>query len=136
MRAAGGRGRGSAGGRALIEADRLARVRLAKVTPLYLAQDIADAQLLVDRLENAGISVFVRNRELQGMLGELPFSLRPEVCVLNERDLARAEVLKAEHDRIRTTPLVGEERRCAACGELSPPNFELCWSCREPFPAL
>jgi hypothetical protein len=104
------------------------------VTPLYLASDIADAQLLVDRLESAGISAFVRNRELQGMLGELPLSLRPEVCVLKAGDVARAEVLKAEYERIRATPVEGEERRCEACGELSPPNFELCWSCRAPFP--
>lgn len=104
------------------------------MTPLYLAHDLADAQFLADRLENASISVFVRNRELQGMLGELPYSLRPEVCILDERDLARAEVIKAEYERIRATPLVGEERRCEACGELSPPNFEVCWRCREPFP--
>lgn len=104
------------------------------MTPLYLAQDLADAQLLADRLESAGISVFVRNRELQGVLGELPFSLRPEVCLLDKGDLARAEVLKAEYERIRATPITGEERRCSACRELNPPNFELCWSCREPFP--
>lgn len=104
------------------------------MTPLYLAHDLADAQLLADRLESAGIAVFVRNRELQGALGELPFSLRPEVCVLDARDLARAEVIKAEYERIRATPLQGEERRCSACDELSPPNFELCWKCRTPFP--
>ncbi|HEY8946571.1 MAG TPA: DUF2007 domain-containing protein [Polyangiaceae bacterium] len=106
------------------------------MTPLYLANDLADAQLLADRLESAGISVYIRNRELQGMLGELPFSLRPEVCLLDERDLARAEVVRAEYDRIRATPIVGDDRRCPRCGEHSPPNFELCWSCREPFPVV
>lgn len=103
------------------------------MTPLYLAQDLADAELLAHRLESCGISAFIRNRELQGMLGELPFSLRPEVCLLDARDLARAEVVKEQYQRNRTTPLIGEERLCASCGELSPPNFELCWKCRAPF---
>ena len=104
------------------------------MTPLYLALDLADAELLVHRLENAGIESFIRNRELQGMLGELPFSLRPEVCVIHARDVARAEVLKNEYERIRATPVVGEERRCETCSELSPPNFELCWRCGRAFP--
>lgn len=99
------------------------------MTPLYLALDLADAELLVHRLENAGIDCFVRNRELQGMLGELPLSLRPEVCVIHAGDVARAEVLKAEYEQNRASSIVGEERRCEACGELSPPNFELCWRC-------
>jgi ribosomal protein S14 len=25
------------------------------------------------------------------------------------------------------------ERRCVTCGEESPGNFDLCWSCRQPF---
>jgi hypothetical protein len=103
------------------------------VIPLYSARDLIDAQFLADALERAGIEFVIRNRDLQGALGELPPSLRPEICILRAADLARAEVLKAEFERMNQSALVGEERLCAACGELSPPNFELCWSCRQPF---
>jgi hypothetical protein len=91
-----------------------------------------DAQFLADALERAGIEFVIRNRHLQGALGELPPSLRPELCLLHASDLARAEVIKAEFEQRNASPVVGEEQRCAACGELSPPNFELCWSCRAP----
>jgi hypothetical protein len=99
------------------------------VIPLYSARDLIDAQFLADALERAGIEVLIRNRYLQGAIGELPPSVRPEVCVLRAADLARAEVIKAEFERRSENPVVGEERRCNVCGELSPPNFELCWSC-------
>lgn len=98
--------------------------------PLYAARDLVDAQFLADALESAGIEFVIRNRDLQGMLGELPQSLRPEVCILHGADLARAEVIKAEFVQRGAAAVVGEEQRCAACGESSPPNFELCWSCR------
>ena len=100
---------------------------------LYSARDLLDAQFLADELERAGIEFVIRNRDLQGMLGELPVSLRPEICILYARDLARAEVLKAEFERKSATRVVGDERSCDACGEQSPPNFELCWKCRAPF---
>jgi hypothetical protein len=103
------------------------------VISLYSARDLIDVQFLADALERAGIEFVIRNRDLQGALGELPASLRPELCIVHARDLARAEVLKAEFEQRSASPVVGEERLCAACGELSPPNFELCWSCRAPF---
>ncbi|MFO7178773.1 MAG: DUF2007 domain-containing protein [Pseudomonadota bacterium] len=100
--------------------------------PLYLARDLTEAQLLVDRLESEGISVYVRNAALQGAIGELPTTLRPEVCLLDPRDLSRATAIKEEFEARQRTPVTGEDRRCPACGELSPPNFELCWRCGEP----
>ena len=69
------------------------------------------------------------------MLGELPASLRPEICILRAGDVARAEVLKAEFERRSSSPVIGEDKRCEACGEQSPPNFELCWNCGEPLSA-
>src|SRR5262249_44455757 len=96
------------------------------------ARDLIDVQFLADALEQAGIKFLIRNRDLQGALGELPPSLRPELCILNAGDLARAEVIKAEFERRNASPVVGEERRCDVCGELNPPNFELCWNCSAP----
>lgn len=101
--------------------------------PLYSAQDLVDAQMLVDQLNENGIEATVRNSELQGAIGELPWSLRPEVCILDASDLPRAVTVKEEYERLRAKPIVGEERTCPACGESSPPNFEVCWKCRKPF---
>jgi hypothetical protein len=103
--------------------------------PLYLAQDLLDAQMLMDELEDAGIEAAVQNSDTQAAIGELPWGLQPQVCVLNETDLDRATTLKKEYESRRAQSLTGEERRCDACGELSPPNFEVCWKCREPFAA-
>lgn len=105
------------------------------VFPLYSARDLIDAQFLADDLERAGIEFVIRNRDLQGAIGQLPSSLRPEVCVLRAGDVARAEVIKANFLKKNASPVVGEELRCLACGELSPPNFELCWRCSEPLAA-
>jgi hypothetical protein len=99
---------------------------------LYSARDLMDAQFLVDDLERAGIEAVIRNKDLQGMLGELPASLRPEVCIVRAADLARAEVLKAEFERKSSSPVEGEDQLCHACGEHSPSNFELCWKCGAP----
>ena len=103
--------------------------------PLYLAQDLLDAQLLVDELEDAGIEAAVRNSDLQGAIGELPWGLQPQVCVLNESELERATTLKLEYVSRRSQSVTGEERQCGVCGELSPPNFEVCWKCRKPYAA-
>jgi len=101
--------------------------------PLYVAQDLLDAQMLVDKLEDSGIVAAVRNSDLQGAIGELPWGLRPEVCVLNASDMERAITLKQEYETERAQSITGEERQCDACGEFSPPNFEVCWKCRKPF---
>lgn len=96
---------------------------------LYSARDLIDAQFLAAELERTGIEFVIRNRDLQGMLGELPITLRPEIWVLRAGDVARAEVIKAEFEAKSSKPVVGEERECGVCGEQNPPNFELCWNC-------
>jgi len=100
---------------------------------LYSAQDLIDAQLLVDQLNDGGIQATVQNSELQGAIGELPWSLRPEVFILDPSDLQRAIAVKESYETQRSKPIVGEERVCPACNEASPPNFEVCWKCRKPF---
>ncbi|HET9953469.1 MAG TPA: DUF2007 domain-containing protein [Polyangiaceae bacterium] len=99
---------------------------------LYSARDLMEAELLAHRLAEAGIEYVIRNRYLQGAIGELPASLRPEVCVLRAGDVARAEAIRDEFERNRAAPLTTEELTCPACGETSPANFELCWRCQSP----
>lgn len=99
------------------------------MTPVFLAGSLTEAELLKERLRQSGITAIIKNRELQGALGELPLTLLPEVCVVDERDVERAlEEVAALENSGRT--LLGPDIACPACGEDNPANFELCWKCR------
>lgn len=98
--------------------------------PVFLAGSLSEADLMVERLKQNGIPSLVRNRELQGALGELPMTMLPEVWVLNDSDYeaARAELAEVEAN---SDGAKGPEITCSSCGETSPGNFELCWKCRK-----
>lgn len=100
--------------------------------PLYVARDLTDAELLLERLEQSGIVAIVRNRDMEIAVSEFPWSNRPEVCVLEQSKLSQAIAVKDAYVRALAQPIVGQEKRCRHCHELSPPNFELCWKCRKP----
>src|SRR5690606_28394650 len=95
---------------------------------VYLAGSLPEAHLMVERLRQCGIEAVIRNRELQGALGELPMTLLPDVCVLREADQenARLQIAAVVNNYDPSSP----EIACGACGELNPSNFELCWKCR------
>jgi hypothetical protein len=103
------------------------------VFPVYSAQHLADAQMLVDMLRERNVEAFIKNASLQGMIGELPATTWPQVCVLKERDLGTARMVVEAYERRKRAP-IGDDRTCEACGESSPGNFELCWKCRRPLP--
>ncbi|HEX2878409.1 MAG TPA: DUF2007 domain-containing protein [Polyangiaceae bacterium] len=96
---------------------------------VYLAQNLPEAELLWHRLLDKGIEAVVRNEHLQGVLGEMPLTCQPEVCVLLESDIPAARATAEAMEAARRAP-DGEEVLCDRCGELSPHNFELCWKCR------
>jgi hypothetical protein len=100
---------------------------------IYRAMDLTDASLLRERLSAAGIQSGLRNDLLQGALGELPLTLRPEVYVLSESDVAPSRQLVAEFEAALERPL-GPEILCPHCGEENPANFEMCWKCRRDLP--
>ena len=101
---------------------------------LYKTSDLAEAHLLRDLLEEDGLGVFIVNEVLSSLLGELPFGLvSPEVWVTERRDLFLARAVLREYLERKSTQVLGEHR-CESCGEESPENFEVCWSCRKPFP--
>jgi hypothetical protein len=58
--------------------------------PVYQARDLIEAELLLQRLRDRHIPSALQNAYLQGALGELPLSVRPTVCVLEERDQSAA----------------------------------------------
>lgn len=100
---------------------------------LYRASSLAEAHILRDLLEEDGLSGCLVNDTLSSLAGELPLGMMmPEVWVKDDRDLFMAKaVLREFLERQETAE--GAERRCDACGELSPGNFELCWRCQRPF---
>ncbi len=83
-------------------------------------------------LESQGIETFVKNRDVSGLAGEASImpELWPTLCVIHEKDYARAMTLIRE-----SVPEDSEgadvEVVCPSCGEPNPGNFDLCWSCGE-----
>jgi len=97
--------------------------------PVYRAKDLIEAELLLHRLQARGIPSAVQNGFLQGLLGELPLSIRPTVCVLEERDQSAALLCVREMEAARGAPEL-PDLVCPNCGDTSPGNFEECWKCR------
>jgi hypothetical protein len=93
---------------------------------IYSAATLPDAHLVAQLLAHAGIEARVLNENAQGGLGEIPFMHAwPEVWILEEAQADRARELIRTMERTDTT----RQTVCAACGESSPANFQLCWNC-------
>ncbi len=100
---------------------------------LYVAGSLLEAQLVIDALKQAGVPVQLRNDRLSGMVGFLPEpSTQPTIWLEDADDWERARQVVTEYEA-RRDAIVDTELVCAACGEVSPGNFELCWKCRAPF---
>jgi len=97
--------------------------------PVYHARDLIEAQLLLQRLRDRNIPSALQNEFLQGMLGELPLSIRPTVVVLEERDQSAALLCIREMEAALRAPELPDVV-CPSCGDTSPGNFEECWKCR------
>jgi hypothetical protein len=99
------------------------------VFPVYQAKDLIDAELLLQRLRDRGIPSGLENGLVQGLLGGLPMSVRPIVCVLEERDQTAAQLCVREMEAALRAPELPDVV-CPNCGDTSPGNFEECWKCR------
>lgn len=65
----------------------------------------------------------------RGLLGELPLTLRPIVCVLEQRDREAALLCVREMEAALGAPELPDVT-CPNCGDTSPGNFEERWKCR------
>ena len=94
---------------------------------LVTHESLAYVGHLKNLLEQSEIACFIRNDQLSGGLGEIPFlDCLPELWVTRDEDLARAEaVLEA----VKKAPAECEEWRCTLCGENNEGQFALCWQC-------
>jgi hypothetical protein len=95
---------------------------------LFRERDLTQVGYCQSILEAEGIPTVIRNESLTG-LTEFPIpDFFPALCVVDEADYDRAiQVLRERLARDEAES--GEEIPCAACGEVNPANFEVCWSC-------
>lgn len=99
---------------------------------VFRASSLHEAQLLVIRLQEHGIRTYVRNVHLQGALGELPLTVMPVVCVVDDVAWAEAVLVAGDFEEEQRRDC-GPPRTCPGCGEESPGNFDVCWQCRSEF---
>lgn len=95
---------------------------------LYSAESLAEVGHFRNVLEQNGIACFIRNEQLSGALGEVPFlECLPELWIYDDGELARAERLLAE--LTRDVPGESKPWRCPECGEENEAQFAACWHC-------
>ena len=93
---------------------------------LYITSDIIEARLLDTILKSQGLSSVVRNENLQGGIGELPYvEIWPEVWINNSNDWEAAQEVLIEFTEIGPK----EDWVCPKCQESNPGSFQTCWSC-------
>ncbi|RYY75574.1 MAG: DUF2007 domain-containing protein [Gammaproteobacteria bacterium] len=78
-------------------------------------------------LENAGVSVTLKNEYAGGASGDLSFlSTWLEVWVLNDEDYDKAiDLIKTSFNSTSISDWI-----CDNCSEANTPSFELCWNCQ------
>jgi hypothetical protein len=91
------------------------------------ADSLAEISHYRNVLEQDGIRCLIKNEQLSGALGELPFlECLPELWVLRDADAARAErVLKD----LRRDDSGGKSWSCPHCHEDNEAQFGVCWNC-------
>ena len=96
---------------------------------LIAHESLAHIGHLRNLLEQSGISCLIKNDQLSGGLGEIPFlDCLPELWVLRDEDLTRAQALL---EAVHTTPVERRAWRCGSCGETNEGQFAVCWQCGE-----
>ena len=93
---------------------------------------LAEIEHFRNVLEQNDIRCIVKNEQLSGALGEVPFlECLPELWVVNDADQGTAERLLKElrNDRSATA---SAEWRCPKCHETNEGQFAVCWNCGAP----
>ena len=95
---------------------------------VFSSESLADAGHVRALLEQQGIGCYIRNEQLSGALGEVPFlECMPEVWVYRDADSTRAEAIVGELASGGDTS--GEPWRCRHCGESNEGQYAACWNC-------
>lgn len=94
---------------------------------VYSANNLIEAQIVVDLLEQAYIPGQIFNQHAQGAVGDIPFThAYPEVWVIRDEDYERSRSIIQTYE---ATPVTTDNTHCLGCGEENPINFQLCWKC-------
>lgn len=101
-------------------------LKFSAVKRIYLANNLSQAQLVVDMLEQLWIPAHIENIYQSGGLGELAVTY-PEVWLQRDQDESRALQVINEYEARAGRRFV--ELKCPRCGERSPATFDWCWSC-------
>ncbi len=85
------------------------------------------AGMFRELLAGEGISCLVRNEQIVGAMGEIPFlECYPELWVVDDDVLPRARMLLEKW--LKEDPSA-EPWTCPACGEVLEGQFGACWKC-------
>lgn len=94
---------------------------------IYSANNLIEAQIILDLLEHAFISARLFNQHAQSAVGEIPFThTYPEVWVIRDEDYERGRAIVYNYEKL---PIASGTVTCPECGEENPRNFQLCWHC-------
>ncbi len=90
-------------------------------------ESLAHVGHLRNLLEQSGIACIVKNEQLSGGLGEIPFlECLPELWVLRDADVPRAQALL---EKMAQPGTARAHWRCRRCGERNEGQFAACWQC-------
>ena len=97
---------------------------------VFRGRSLPEVGHLKSLLEQAGIACLIKNEQLAGALGEIPFlECMPELWVLEDREAGGAERIIAESIVGTSAPATGAAWRCRRCGGENEPQFAACWQC-------
>ena len=99
---------------------------------LYRHKDHSTVAYYKSILESEGIAMMLRNEHTtMAGLSEIPIpEFFPNICVMNDEDYPRAwKILKQTMESNSKNSEI--DVTCAACGEINPGNFDMCFSCGE-----
>jgi hypothetical protein len=90
-------------------------------------QSVTHIGYLRSVLEEAGIACLIKNEQLAGALGEIPFiECWPELWILDDAYRQQAQRLIAAAE---APAEAGEAWQCTNCGETVEGQFVACWQC-------
>jgi hypothetical protein len=99
------------------------------MTRVFIGASLTEVGHLKNLLEHAGIACWIKNEQLVGALGEIPFlECQPELWVVVDEQAADAKTVIHEF----LAPTVSADAapwRCRKCGASNEPQFAACWQC-------
>jgi len=94
---------------------------------LLAHESLAHVGHLRNLLEQSGFPCLIKNEQLSGGLGEIPFlDCLPELWVIDDEQLADAQTLLREAQGSSSSM---QQWRCRHCDALNDGQFAACWHC-------